>query len=51
MAAVTSNAKAVAGNGLGPRTRIINAAKTNMKRQTKSYGFIKNMRSTGTVWS
>ena len=30
MAAVTSNAKAVAGNGLGPRTRIINLAKTNM---------------------
>ena len=30
MASVTSNAKAVAGNGLGPRTRIINAAKTNM---------------------
>ena len=31
MAAVTNtNAKAVAGNGLGPRTRIINAAKTNM---------------------
>ena len=30
MASVTSNAKATAGNGLGPRTRIINAAKTNM---------------------
>ena len=30
MAAVTSNAKAVAGNGVGPRTRIINLAKTNM---------------------
>ena len=30
MASVTSNAKALAGNGLGPRTRIINAAKTNM---------------------
>jgi hypothetical protein len=30
MAAVTSNAKVKAGNGLGPRTRIINAAKTNM---------------------
>ena len=30
MASVTSNAKAAAGNGLGPRTRIINAAKTNM---------------------
>jgi len=30
MATVASNAKALAGNGLGPRTRIINAAKTNM---------------------
>ncbi len=30
MAAVTSNAKAVAGNGVGPRTRIINLAKSNM---------------------
>jgi len=30
MATVTSNAKALAGNGLGPRTRIINAAKSNM---------------------
>ena len=30
MASVTSNAKATAGNGLGPRTRIINAAKTNI---------------------
>ena len=30
MASLTSNAKAVAGNGVGPRTRIINLAKTNM---------------------
>ena len=30
MASVTSNAKAVSGNGLGPQTRIINLAKTNM---------------------
>jgi hypothetical protein len=30
MATVASNAKALAGNGLGPRTRIINAAKSNM---------------------
>tara|TARA_B110000503_G_scaffold95280_1_gene143446 strand:+ start:81 stop:410 length:330 start_codon:yes stop_codon:yes gene_type:complete len=30
MATVTSNAIAKAGNGLGPRTRIINAAKANM---------------------
>jgi len=30
MATVTNNAIAKAGNGLGPRTRIINLAKTNM---------------------
>ncbi len=30
MASLTSNAKAKAGNGVGPRTRIINLAKTNM---------------------
>ena len=30
MAIVTNNAKAKAGNGLGPRTRIINLAKSNM---------------------
>mgnify|MGYP006090576159 CR=1 FL=1 len=30
MAEVTSNAVSKGGNGLGPRTRIINAAKTNM---------------------
>ena len=30
MASLTSNAKAKAGNGLGPRTRIINIAKSNM---------------------
>ena len=30
MAAVTSRAIAVAGNGVGPQTRIINLAKTNM---------------------
>ena len=30
MAAVTSRAVAHAGNGLGPQTRIINLAKTNM---------------------
>ena len=30
MATVTNNAKAKAGNGLGPRTRIINLANTNM---------------------
>ena len=30
MATVATNATAKAGNGLGPRTRIINAAKTNM---------------------
>jgi len=28
--AITNNAKAKAGNGVGPRTRIINLAKTNM---------------------
>jgi hypothetical protein len=32
MATVASNAKALAGNGLGPRTRIINAAKTNITK-------------------
>lgn len=30
MASLTSNAKAKAGNGIGPRTRIINLAKNNM---------------------
>ena len=30
MAEVTSNAVSKGGNGLGPRTRIINLAKTNM---------------------
>ena len=30
MADLTNNAKSTAGNGLGPRTRIINLAKTNM---------------------
>ena len=30
MATVTNNAIAKAGNGLGPRTRIINLAKSNM---------------------
>ena len=30
MASLTSNAKAKAGNGTGPRTRIINLAKSNM---------------------
>ena len=30
MASLTNNAKAKAGNGIGPRTRIINLAKTNM---------------------
>ena len=30
MASLTSNAKAVAGNGIAGRTRIINLAKTNM---------------------
>ena len=30
MASVTSNAKVTAGNGIGPRTRIINLAKSNM---------------------
>lgn len=30
MAEVTNNAKSVSGNGLGPRTRIINLAKTNI---------------------
>ena len=30
MATVTSNAVVHAGNGLGPQTRIINLAKTNM---------------------
>ena len=30
MASLTNNAKAKAGNGLGPRTRIINLNKTNM---------------------
>ena len=30
MASLTNNAKAVAGNGLGPKTRIINLAKSNM---------------------
>ena len=30
MADLTNNAKATAGNGLGPRTRIINLNKTNM---------------------
>ena len=30
MATVTNNAIAIAGNGLGPRTRIINLAKSNM---------------------
>ncbi len=30
MASVTNPAKAVAGNGLGSRTRIVNLAKTNM---------------------
>ena len=30
MAEVTSNAKALAGNGIGSRTRIINLAKSNM---------------------
>jgi len=33
MASVTTNATAKAGNGLGPRTRIINAAKTNMTQE------------------
>ena len=30
MAILTNNAAAIAGNGIGPRTRIINLAKTNM---------------------
>jgi len=30
MATITNNAAAIAGNGIGPRTRIINLAKTNM---------------------
>ena len=30
MATITNNAIAKAGNGIGPRTRIINLAKTNM---------------------
>ena len=30
MAELTSNAVGKAGNGLGPRTRIINLAKTNI---------------------
>ena len=30
MATTTNNAKSKAGNGLGPRTRIINLANTNM---------------------
>jgi hypothetical protein len=30
MATLTNNAAAIAGNGVGPRTRIINLAKTNM---------------------
>ena len=38
MAAVTSNAKAVAGNGVGPRTRIINLAKTNMTQAESRRG-------------
>lgn len=32
MAEVTNAAKAVAGNGLGPRTRIVNLAKNNMSQ-------------------
>ena len=30
MASITSNAKVIAGSGNGPRTRVINLAKTNM---------------------
>ena len=30
MAVIKNNAAAIAGNGVGPRTRIINLAKTNM---------------------
>ena len=30
MPSITNNAKAIAGNGIGTRTRIINLAKTNM---------------------